>query len=184
MKWMILGNALLAFWAGGCASKASDELLGQMCDNKLKLSGVLRGTVYEEEAARITDEFKQKEDNLRGEMERDLKGMDDVLAGRIKAVESDEGDASQKAERIRAAKEDIEKKKKGITDQFEPLIQKLTPQRDYALKNAEEYVAKRKKEADAEKEKCLLQAKSASVTEEKAACRIKASSVAAYDACK
>ena len=127
IKWATLVCIVVFHFMGGCASKASDELLGTMCDNKLKVSGVLRGTVYEEEAKRITDEYKTKEDNLKAEMERDLKGMDDVLAGRLKAIESGEGEETdeQKEERIKAAKEDIEKKKKGITDQFEPLIKKF-----------------------------------------------------------
>lgn len=166
----------------GCASKASDELINQMCENKMKLSGVLRGTVYEEEATRITEEFKVKEEKLKAEMERDIKGMDDVLAGRLKSI--DESGGNEKEARIAAAKEDIDKKKKGITDQFNPLIEKLTPQKEYALENAKEYVEKRKKEAAAATEKCVSEAKSASIEEETANCRIKADSVDAYDACK
>ena len=186
IKWATLVCIVVFHFMGGCASKASDELLGTMCDNKLKVSGVLRGTVYEEEAKRITDEYKTKEDNLKAEMERDLKGMDDVLAGRLKAIESGEGEETdeQKEERIKAAKEDIEKKKKGITDQFEPLIKKLTPQRDYALNQAKEYVAKRQKEASESREKCVSEAKDAEVTEALANCRIKAGTVEVYDLCK
>lgn len=175
----LLSFALLL---SGCASKASDELINQMCENKMKLSGVFRGTVYEEESQRITEEYKVKEDKLKAEMERDLKGMDDVLAGRLKSIEESGDD--QKEARIAAAKEDIEKKKKGITDQFNPLIEKLTPQKEYALENAKEYVEKRKKEAAATTEKCVSEAKSTSVEEETANCRIKAQSIDAYDACK
>ena len=166
----------------GCTSKATDEQLGAMCDNKLKLSGVLRGTVYEEEAKRITEEYKTKEDNLKAEMERDLKGMDDVLAGRLKSIE-EEGDA-QKEERIKMAQEDIDKKKKAIIDQFNPLIKKLTPQKEYAINNAKEYVEKRKKEAASAKDACVSSGKQAGVTEAMANCRIHAESIDAYDACK
>ena len=182
MKNTILDHVLFALLLSGCASKASDELTNKMCENKMKLSGVFRGTVYEEESKRITEEYKVKADKLKAEMERDLKGMDDVLAGRLKSIEESGDD--QKEERIAAAKEDIEKKKKGIMDQFNPLIEKLTPQRDYALENAKEYVEKRKKEATEATQKCVSKAKEASVTEELANCRIQAASIDTYDACK
>ena len=168
----------------GCASKASDDMLSTMCDNKLKITGGLRGTVYEEEATRITEEYDKKEKSLKGEMERDLGGMDDVLAGRMKDIEGSEDSAEAKAEKFKAAKEDIENKKKAIVDQFEPLIKKLTPQKEYALNDAKEYVEKRKSAAEDAKKTCIEQAKKAEVTEAIATCRSQATSAEAYDACK
>jgi hypothetical protein len=192
-KKMITVAAVLILFESGCASKASDELVEKMCSHKLEVSGVLRGTVYEEEANRIKEEYKTKEDNLKAEMTRDLKGMDDVLAGRLKAIESgedqDNADENEnpetlKEQRVKAAKDDIEKKKKEITDQFEPLIAKLSPQRDFALNQAKSYTQKRQKEAAEAKETCIAQAQKAEVTEALATCRINANSVDAYDACK
>jgi hypothetical protein len=166
----------------GCSSNASDELLEKMCDNKMKVTGVLRGTVLEEESARITEEYGKKESNLKEEMDRDLKGMDDVLAGRLKDIEA--GGEGDKEKKIAAAKEDIEKKKKAIIDQFEPLIKKLSPQKEYALRDAETYVEKRKATAEKEKEKCIKQAKEAGVTEAVATCRLQAKTPEVYDSCK
>ena len=160
-------------WA--CKSAATDGQINQMCENKLKISGTLRGTSYEEESKRISDEYQKKEDALKEEMERDLKGMDDVLAGRLKELPDDD--------KIAAAKEDIEKKKKGITDQFEPLIAKLHPQKAYALKDAKEYTDKRAAEAEKAKADCLEDAKKTKVTEETALCRIQADSPDKYNAC-
>jgi hypothetical protein len=170
--------------SSGCASRASDAQLGEMCQNKLEVTGALRGTVYKTEAERITQEYAQKEKGLKDEMNRDLTGMDDVLSSRLKSIEAASSSDDEKAEKIAAANADIEKKKKDITDQFENLLSKLTPQRDYALKEAKAYVEKRMKNADETKQKCILQGKEAEVKESTAICRIQAKSTEAYDGCK
>ena len=183
-KKAFLGSIGMMMILAGCASKATDEQLGVMCENKLKITGMLRGTNDEEESARITEEYAQKEKGLTEEMERDLKGMDDVLAGRLKEIEGGELSDEEKNEKTAAAKEDIAKKKKAITDQFEPLIEKLTPQKEYALKDAKEYVEKRKAKAADTKQTCITQAKAAGVTAPVAECRAKAATTEEYDACK
>ncbi len=172
---ILITAATLSLGMWGCKSAATDGQINQMCDNKLKIDGTLRGTSYEDESKRISSEFQKKEDALKEEMNRDLKGMDDVLAGRLKGL-SKEAD-------IAAAEEDIEKKKKAITDQFEPLIEKLQPQKAFALKEAKSYTDKRAADAQAAKASCLEDAKKSAVTEETAQCRIQADSPDTYNTC-
>ena len=167
--------------AAGCKSKAEDGTVNQMCEHKLDITGVLRGTSYEDESKRISDEYGKKESDLKKEMERDLGGLDDVMQGKLKDLEA-EG-AEDKDAKIAAAKEDIEKKKKAIVDQFEPLIAKLAPQKTFALREAKEYTDKRTAEASKAKADCLEEAKKSGVTEETAQCRIQAVDPDQYNAC-
>ena len=181
MRYCQLIAFALLFAAFGCKSKAADGTVNQMCEHKLEISGTLRGTSYEEESKRISGEYEKKEADLKKEQDRDLGGLDDVLQVRLKDIEA-EG-AADKEEKITAAKEDIEKKKKAVVDQFEPLIAKLGPQKAYALKDAKEYTDKRSAEAGKAKEACLEDAKKSGVSEETAQCRIQAESPDKYDAC-
>lgn len=182
MKITRILSALLpvfAFW--GCKSAATDGQINRMCERKLEISGVLRGTSYEDESKRISREYQKKEDDLKAEMNRDLKGMDDVLSVRLKDIEAEGG--ADKDAKIAAAKENIDKKKKAIVDQFEPLIAKLHPQKAYALKDAKEYTDKRSTAAHEAKGKCLQEAKKGNISEKTALCRIQSDSPDKYNAC-
>jgi hypothetical protein len=177
----ILCFALVVSAAAGCKSKATDGQINQMCEHNLIISGTLRGTSYEDESKRISEEYDKKDANLKKEMARDLGGLDDVLALKIKDINA--GEAEDKEAQITAAKEDIDKKKKAIVEQFEPLIAKLQPQKAFALKEAREYTDKRSAEAAKAKAECLEAAKKAAVSEETATCRIQADSPDHYNAC-
>lgn len=162
-----------------CKSVATDQQIDQMCEKKLEITGVLRGTSYEDESKRISDEYQTKESKLKNEMDRDLRGLDDVLALKIK----DMGGDAAPAAKVNAAKEDIAKKKQAIVEQFEPLIEKLQPQKSYALKSAKEYTDKRAAEAQKAKADCLEDSKKNRIKEETALCRIQADSPDKYNSC-
>jgi hypothetical protein len=212
--------ALIAAPGFGCKAKATDEQLEEMCKHLLEISGDMRGTSEKEEVSRVEEEYQKKETDLKEEMARDLKGMDDVHAQKLADIEAgkdvveapaedqdEEGEAAgekekagktkkkkdapkaeeeaplSKEDKIKAANEDIEKKKKEITDQFERLIKVLGPQKTYALRDARKYVAKRKKQADETLKKCIEDVKKRDITEEKYQCRMTTDSRDAYFAC-
>jgi hypothetical protein len=177
----IFSALLFVFAFAGCKSAATDGQINRMCERKLEVSGTLRGTSYEDESKRISKEYQKKEADLRAEMNRDLKGMDDVLSVRLKDIEAEAG--ADKDKKIAAAQKDIDKKKKAIVDQFEPLIAKLQPQKAYALKDAKEYTDKRATAAQKAKDKCLQEAKDSNISEKTALCRIQSDSPDKYNDC-
>lgn len=182
MKFLrILFFLLAVSTALGCKSPATDGQVNLMCEHNLAISGTLRGTSYEDESKRISEEYEKKDADLKKEMNRDLGGLDDVAAVKIKDIEAEA--AEDKDAKIAAVKEDIEKKKKAIVEQFEPLIAKLEPQKAFQLKEAKEYTDKRSAEAGKAKSDCLDEAKKTGVSEETAACRIQAKSPDQYNAC-
>ena len=212
----ILSKVVTVILAGalfGCEAKATDEQIGQMCQNKLALQGKLRGTVEADEVARVEEEYRVKKDALQKEMDRDLKGMDDAHKQKMKDIEDGtvaplgekeiadiiakivEADPSQKKleeltpeqikeVQIEKAEAITAKRKKEITDQFERLISKLGPQGKYAVRDVKKYVKKRQKEAEESKKGCLEAAKKKGVTEKVATCRAQATTKEAYSACK
>jgi hypothetical protein len=219
MRNRIIAGALtlVAAAALGCQAKATDEQIEKMCKHLLEISGDMRGTLEKEEVARIETEYAEKEKSLKAEMERDLKGMDDVLAQKLSTIEKEAAEAAApgeeeekkkakkakeeedegegegenedeepltKEEKIKAANEDIAKKKKEITDQFERLISKLGPQKKYAIRDIKKYVKKRQKNADKALKKCQGDPKNKELTEEKVNCRLQTDTRDKYFACK
>ncbi len=184
-KGMQLGLAVLVVTQGmGCASKATDDQLETMCDHLLEISGDKRGTKEEDEVTRIEEEYAVKEKNLKDEMARDLKGMDDVLTQKRSDVEAGEGSAEEKEATLKAAEENIAKQKKDITDQFERLIKVLGPQKKYAIRDAKKYVKKRQTKAQEAQKRCVEDVKKREITVEKYECRMKAETRDEYFACK
>ena len=207
-------TVMLAMWALGCQAKATDKEINAMCKNKLELQGIMRGTSEQEEVVRVKEEYRIKKENLEKEMARDLKGRDDVYAQRLKDIEAgnvvelqpkeedteetkeakgakkkEEEEEEKTPEQIKEelkqkAKEQMDKGKKEITDQFTRLIDKLGPQGKFAMEKARKYAKKRKKEADAALKNCIDAAKKKAVTQEVALCRTKAKTKADYAACK
>ncbi len=189
-------------WMLGCSAKATDDQINKMCQNWLEITGVLRGTSDEAEVAKLDEEFSFKEKQLKEEMDRDLQGLDDVLAQRLAELEKQQieppKDEEQektpeepvktpeelKEDRKNAVKADIEKKKKAIRDQFEPMIEKLGPQKEIRINKAKEYTSERRAEADEALEKCLAKTKKEAVTEEVATCRAAADRKEHYNACR
>lgn len=205
--------AMAAVWAAvisGCETKATEDQLQSMCRHLLEISGDYRGTQEAEEVSRIEAEYAQKEKALKEEMDRDLKGMDDVLTQKLADIEAGkaitlppaETDESENAadekkgkdskaeepltkeQMVEAAKKDIEKKKKDITDQFERLIKVLGPQQKYAIRDAKKYVVKRQKRAAETEKRCIEDVKKRDISEKKFNCRMKSDTRDAYFACE
>ena len=199
--------------AFGCEAKATGGQINTMCMKKLELQGKLRGTVEADEVARVEEEYRVKEESLKKEMARDLKGMEDVRQQKLKDIENGqapplteeetaaiiekmiEADPSKKKieeltpeqikeEQTKKGEAVVAKRKKEITDQFERLLSKLGPQKKYAIRDVKKYVKKRKKEADESKKGCLEAAEKKGVTEKVATCRAQAKSKEDYSACK
>lgn len=191
---MFLALSACAF--AGCSSPASSEQLEKMCDKSLDLNGTLRGTSEEEEVGRVEEEYARKEKDLKDEMARDLKGLDDVLAAALEDLKAEEIELTEeeaeagktpeevREERIAAKKADIDKKKQPIIEQFERLIEVLGPQKKVQVKKAKEYAAKRRKEADEARAECVSDSEAKGVSGDLAVCRIGAGTQDEYDACK
>ncbi len=189
-----ISASLFALAATGCSIPATDSQLEGMCRNHLELKGDLRGTSEEEEVGRIEEEYAVKEKNLKSEMARDLKGMDDVLEQALKDLETaeitpteeDEGKTvEQLKEELKKSKTaSIEEKKKPIIEQFERLLKVLGLQKKVQVDKAREYAAKNKEKADKAHAECVAAAKKKGIFAETADCRIRAKSLDDYDACK
>ncbi len=187
---------LVGLFAAGCAPKASDEKVGEMCKNYLKVTGISKTTVIKEEEDRITAEYDAKGKRMQGDLARDLKGQDDVYEGRIKSLETDEitltedeekegVTVEQKKEAFKTKyTEEYERNKKNLNEEFEKFFAKLAPQRDREIRLAKEFVSKRKITANEEMEKCLTKTKAEGVSESTADCRIQAKITPEYEACE
>jgi hypothetical protein len=133
-KGILLGLiALIAAPGFGCKAKATDEQLDEMCRHLLEISGDMRGTAEKEEVSRIEEEYQKKEKDLKEEMARDLKGMDDVLAQKLADLEAGKDvtiPTEDKGEEGDAAEESTGKKKKKnaptVEDEEAPLSKEDT----------------------------------------------------------
>ncbi len=200
-------------FAAGCGSKASDEEINKMCRNYLKITGVLKGSDEKKEVARVIKERTAEKNALKEEMERDLKGQDDVLTLALKTL--DEEEALKKAEAANQTNEEaaedkkkgeesdeeappektleekkkdqaavIEKRKQVVIDQFENLISKIDPRMEKEVERTKGYAAKRKAKLDQAMEDCLAKSRTESICKEMASCRIKANVESNYNACE
>ncbi len=191
-----IGMAIAACLILGCEAKATDDQLQAMCKNMLELKGTLRGTDEAKEAARVEGEYRIKEETLKKEMDRDLRGMEEVRAQKMKDIEAGEAPALSEEEaedltpeqikeaQIKKAEEIVEKRRKEITEEAEGLLAKLGPQKTYAIRDAKKYAAKRLGEAQEAEKGCIDAAKKKGVTEKIATCRAQAQSKDDYKACK
>lgn len=191
-----IGMAVAAGWILGCEAKATDEQLQAMCKNMLELKGTMRGTDEAKEAARVAEEYRIKEENNKKEMARDLQGMEDVRAQKMKDIEAGQAPPLSEEEakdltpeqikeaQIKKAEEIIKKREKEITEEAERLLAKLGPQKEYAIRDAKKYAAKRLKEAKEAETGCIEAAKQKGVTEKVATCRAQAQSVDDYKTCQ
>ncbi|MCP4680187.1 MAG: hypothetical protein GY854_32770 [Deltaproteobacteria bacterium] len=185
----------------GCASKATDEQIGEMCKKKLELTGESRGTSEEEALAKIEEEFKFKAQKMKDDVARDLKGWDDVHKQQLADLEKQEfvplteEEAKEREEPVKTSEEmkeekkqkllaSYEKNKKMLKEEFEKFFNKLGPQKEIAVRKAKEYTAERQEKAAKALEKCLAKTKEEEITEEVAKCRAQADAKDKYRACK
>ncbi len=189
--------------AFGCGNKATDEQINKMCANQAELTGEMRGTSEKEEIVRIEEEHKVKEQKLKDELARDLKGWDDVVKQRIANLEKEEEKtpkekegteeeeektpeekAKEKEDKKKEILEDSKKKKQALKDAAEPFFKKLKPNKERAIRKVKEYVKERQQKAQKYLKKCAAKAKKEGVTEEIANCRINTVRKEKYSACR
>jgi len=192
-KNIIMSSILVCSFSIGCAEKATQEQIDKMCENLADLSGVLKASSEVEEGARIEAEFNAKMKANRDELERDLKGLDDVLAVKLAEIEKvpaktpeeleeikknlkeDEEMPPTKEEQIAALKADFEKKKEEVRGPLNHEYETLKPRMEREKKDVMK-VAREKHEKQV-KIIADCQAKSKGITLETAKCRTNANTV-------
>lgn len=180
----------------GCAAKATDEKIDEMCTNYLKVTGISKSTDEAAEVARITKEYEAKGKKLRDEIDRDIKGQQDVYNQRIADLEKTDVELTEeeiKQKVTTAQKKDsliakytaeFEKNKKGFEDDFDKFFAKIAPRRDREIADSKAYVKARKEKADKAMAKCVKDAKNSGVSDVTATCRVEAKVTDQYNGCQ
>lgn len=155
-----------------CIPSATDEELGKMCENLIRIRGEIDASTIEEMTAAIKERFQREEKRLTDWKKRDLKGWDDEMNAKLEATE----DVAEKAQ-IAA---DYAKKKQVTASKHDPGITALPKKMAAALEDAKKKVAANQSAWAAAVTSCVAEAKKEGVSQKVAQCRISADSTDKY----
>lgn len=182
--------------AFGCAPKASDEQVNEMCHYYLKITGMSRMTDEAVEIAEVEKKYEEEGKKLQAEVTRDLKGQDDVYAQRLADLEQTDPEITEEEAKEGITKEmkieelkkkyteEYEKNKKNLNEEFDKFFNKLPPRKAREIEKIKEFVKERKTKANKAFEECVTGAKKAGTTEEIFNCRMQAKTEGQYKTCK
>jgi hypothetical protein len=161
----------------GCIPEATEQEMKAMCENLVKLRGEIDLSDEAELIAEVEEEFKREAKRLKDWKERDLKGWDDELTAKLKALTDDAEKESLKAE--------YEKKKQITASKHDPGIAALDGKKKAAIDAAKKKAVENRGLYAKAVEECVSKAKKEGVSQKVATCRIKANSTDAYwNACR
>ncbi len=163
---------LAGIFATACVTSATDEEIGKMCDNLVKLRGDVDASSVAEKSAEVKERYQREEKRLKDWKARDLKAWDEELEAKLKATEDEEEQAKLKEEYG---------KKKAITEsKHDPGIAELPKKLEAALAKAKAEVDENQKAWKAAVDECAAKAKKEGVSQKVAQCRIAAESTDKY----
>lgn len=180
----------------GCEESATEDQIAKMCENLADLRGELRGSDVEAEVGKIQAEWDVKEQALKEDLAKDLKGQDDVLALKIKDIEAGNGEPlpevdtdsdgepeeqeltpeEVKAKQKELAEALIAKRKAEVEKGYAGDFEKLPRRRDREIGEAREAAEKKRAKADKTIADCVAQYQKEGLSKEAAQCRIDAKS--------